>query len=242
MVKKRRKRSQRRTQRRTETEAVEPLVESPAPAEEWRESLDYFMQMIPLESKTARRQVRRLMHALDQEALEILRIARRLEDPGFTPKDYDWLRRRYGRSEIVKQLGRSFAGEHLALAELSDLDDRVGYLSKHWRGQGGMLLDCVESLRVGVALYEFEVDRLAHTERKGPGRGRSIAWNYLVREQHRWDLSDEKVMESLLRVGFLAANESNRLLLQDRIKKHRLRRGLMKGAHPSRRSRDKKAS
>ena len=65
------------------------------PADEWRESVDYFMRMIPLENKTARRQVRRLMVALDRDSLEILRVARRLEDPDFTPKDYDWLRKRY---------------------------------------------------------------------------------------------------------------------------------------------------
>lgn len=229
MVKKRRERPRRRA-RRAEPEAVEPAVEPPASAEEWRESVDYFMRMIPLESKTARRQVRRLMVALDREALEILRIARRLEDPDLTPKDYDWLRRRYGRSEIVTQLGRTFAGEHLALAGLAELSDKIGYLSRYWHEQGGMILDRVESLRVGVVLYEHEIKRLTRAEQRGPGRGRSIAWDYLVREQARWDISDDDVRESHLRVNFVADNAENRLLLLDRIKKHRLRRGVRKKA------------
>jgi hypothetical protein len=108
-----------------ETFVLEPPPSArPTPAKQWRESVDYFMRMIPLESKTARRQVRRLMFALDHEALEILRIARRLEDPYVSPQHFDRLRIRYGRSEIVKQLGRTFAGEHIALAELRDCLER----------------------------------------------------------------------------------------------------------------------
>ena len=67
----------RRLRGEPETFVPEPPPSAPpTPAKQWRESVDYFMRMIPLESKTARRQVRRLMVALDHEALEILRIAR----------------------------------------------------------------------------------------------------------------------------------------------------------------------
>lgn len=189
------------------------------------------MRLIPLESKTARRQVRRLMTALDHEALEILRIARQLTDPYASPLHFERLRKRYGQTEIVKQFRRSFAGEHIDLAELSVLPKQVGKLSRQWHEQGWMILDRVEYLRVGVALYEHEVERLDALKKargEARGRGRSIAWNYLVREQDHWGLSDEKVMTALLRVEFLFDNENNRLLLQDRIKKHRLRRGVKK--------------
>ena len=148
-----------------------------------------------------------------------------------SPQHFERLCKRYGWTEIEKQLKRTFTGEQLALAELSALPKRVGRLSRQWREHGGMILDRVEYLRVGVVLYEHEVERLDALKKQrgeGRGRGRSIAWNYLVREQDRWGLSDEKVMKSLLRVEFLPDNETNRLLLQDRIKKHRLRRGVKK--------------
>jgi hypothetical protein len=52
-------------------------------------------------------------------------------------------------------------------------------------------------------------------------------------------LSDDDVLESLLGVGFLVDNENNRLLLLDRIKKHRLRRGVKKIKRQIRRSTSK---
>ena len=42
--------------------------------------------MLQLESKMARRQALRLMHALEREDLAIFKVARRLEDSDVTPK------------------------------------------------------------------------------------------------------------------------------------------------------------
>jgi hypothetical protein len=194
-----------------------------AEAERWGREVGYFLRMLPLESKTARRQVRRLMLALEQEALAIFKIARRLEED-LEPPDFDCLRGRYGQSAIVQRLGRTFAGDHVELANLSKLSTRVGSLSKHWYLQGGLILDRVEYLRMSVDLYEFEFER---TRKRGArGRGSSLAWSHLVRAQHRYGRSDEEVMLLLTQGDFPLANDNGRALLLDRIKKHRLRRGV----------------
>jgi hypothetical protein len=194
--------------------------------EQWALSVSEFLQMLPLENKTARRQVRRLMLALEQEVLAIFKLARKLEDPYYKPAAFDQLRERYGKLAIVQRLSRAFAGEHVKLAKLSKLSTRIGRLSKHWYRQGGLILDCIEHLRVSVAVYEAEVKSIK--KRRANGRGASLAWDYLVKAQRRWERSDEEVMSLLIHVGFLPDNENNRLLLQDRIKKHRLRRGVKK--------------
>lgn len=103
MARKRKKRAAPRARRRGESVKVAELeqpVEPPTPAEEWSEVVDSFREMLQLESKTARRQAMRLMHALEREALAIFKVARRLGAPDYTPKDYDKLRAHYARSAI----------------------------------------------------------------------------------------------------------------------------------------------
>lgn len=183
--------------------------------------VDRFRDMLQLETRTARRQVRRLMLALDREALAIFKVARRLEDPGVTPKDPDKLRVHHGRSGIVARLREELAEKYIALAHLDDLDERIGLLSRHWYRQGGMILDRVEMLRVNFAAYEWQ---LRWIRRRPGGRAPSVAWDFLVDEQERRGLSDEDVMRSLVRVGYAADQEISRISLQENIRKHRQRR------------------
>ena len=150
-----------------------PSVSSAPFVEDWRRVLKGFTELLPLESKADRRQVRRLMQALDGEALEVFRIARRLETPFMIPMKFDDLRARYGRTEVHKRLSRSFTGTQVKLARLDKLDERVGQLHTDWYRQGGVILDRVEALRVSVELYE---DLLTRTPRNTSGRGRSVAW------------------------------------------------------------------
>jgi hypothetical protein len=81
--KRRKPRAKPRGERGEPVQAIGPVepVEPPTPAEEWREVVDRFRDMLQLETKTARRQVRRLMLVLDREPLEIFKVARQLEDP-----------------------------------------------------------------------------------------------------------------------------------------------------------------
>jgi hypothetical protein len=220
---KHRRRAKPRAGRRGElVEAVglEQPVEPPTPAEEWREAVDRFRELLQLETRTARRQVRRLMLALDREALMIFKVARQLEDPSVTPKNYDRLRVYHGRSGIVARLREDLAERHVALAHLDDLDERIGAVSTHWYRQGGMILDRVEMLRVGLAVYEWQLRAI---RRRPGGRAPSVAWDFLVEEQERRGLSDEEVMRSLVRVGYAADQEVSRISLQENIRKHRQR-------------------
>jgi hypothetical protein len=183
--------------------------------------VDSFREMLQLESKTARRQALRLMHALEREALAIFKVARRLEDPDVTPKDYDKLRAHHARSAIVDRLRENFTEKHGALVHLDDLYERIGLLSKHWYRLGGMILDRVEALRVKLAVQKW---RLGKIRRRPGGRAPSVVWDFLVTEQTQPGLADEEVMKSLVRVGHIADQEINKLLLQENIKKHRQRR------------------
>jgi hypothetical protein len=221
VARKRKKRAAARAKRRRTPVELEQPIEPPTPAEEWIEVVDSFREMLQLESKPARRHVLRIMHALEREALAIFKVARRLEDPAVTPKDYDKLRLHHARSAIVGRLREDFAEKLVAIAQLDDLYERIGLLSKHWYRQGGMILDRVEALRVRLAIYEW---RLKTIRRRSGVRAPSVAWDFLVAEQAQHGLSDEEVMKSLVRVGHIADQEINRLLLQENIKKHRQRR------------------
>ncbi len=63
MARKRKKRATARARRRREPVELEQPVEPPTPAEEWGEVVEGFREMLQLESRTARRQVLRLMSA-----------------------------------------------------------------------------------------------------------------------------------------------------------------------------------
>lgn len=161
------------------------------------------------------------MLALDREALAIFKVARQLEDPSVTPKDFDKLCARHGWLGIAARLRDDFAEKQVAIAYLDHLDERIGALSRHWYRQGGMILDRVEMLRVNLAVYEWQ---LRWIRRRPGGRAPSVAWDFLIEEQERRGLSDEDVMRSLVRAGYAADQEVSRLSLQENIRKHRQRR------------------
>jgi hypothetical protein len=226
MAKKRRRSARRRGE---VTGAIE-LEPPPRPAEAWSVVVAYFQRMSPLETETARRLIRRLMFALDREALAIFKVGRRLEDPDVTPRGYDKLRVHHGRAAIVDRLREEdFADRHVALAQLDDLYDRVGLLSRHWYAQGGMILDSVASLRVSLELYEFQLGKIRRPPGENKPRGRkrgrkpSVAWHFLIGEQVRRGLSDEEVARSLARAGYIADQEGPRRSLQESIRKRRAR-------------------
>ena len=80
-----------------------------------------------------------LVDALESEALDVFRLARRLERGTWT--DPDKLAR-HGRSEVVQRLRAKFASEHVDLASVDTLDEQLDPLPAHWYRQGGLLLDC----------------------------------------------------------------------------------------------------
>jgi hypothetical protein len=95
--------------------------------------LGTFLELSKLESKKIRLQVLRLVIALETEALGVFRIARRLERTLWTdPKELA----HHGRLDIVEQLRSKFASEHVALAQVEILDERLDPLPGTWYRQG----------------------------------------------------------------------------------------------------------
>jgi hypothetical protein len=156
-----------------------------------------FLELSKLESKKIRLQVLQLVDALESEALDVFRLARRLErklwnDPARLKS--------HGRAEIVQHLRAKFASEHVDLALVDTLDEQLDPLPAHWYRQGGLLLDCAEALNVHVAAYEYQ---LVNRRRHDGGRAPSVAHDYLAAEQQRFGKSDEQVTQSLVDVGWL---------------------------------------
>jgi hypothetical protein len=198
---------------------------------DWAEVMRTFTFFLALENKSDRRQVRRLIAALEREALEVFRIGWRLERPMLIPRNFEQLRTHFGRFAIMDRLDETFARRHTRLTPLPGLK-RVGTTQKDWYRHGGGILDLVDDL--GSRIKDYEA-RLARTPRQPTGRTRSVAWNYLVQMQRETQIDDELVARTLMRWGYpdLAETEENLILLQDRIKKHRLRRGVMRGKRRS---------
>lgn len=177
-----------------------------------------FLELSKLESKKIRLQVLKLVDALESEALDVFRIARRLERTLWTdPTDLA----RHGRLEIVERLRAKFTSEHVALAYVDTLDERLEPLPAHWYRQGCLLLDCAETLNVHVAAYEY---RLVHLRQHDGGRAPSVAHDYLAAEQQRFGLDDDRVTWSFVDVGFIPSRETFVAQFRENlIKKHRLR-------------------
>jgi len=177
-----------------------------------------FLELSKLESKKIRLQVLQLVDALEGEALDVFRLARRLErklwnDPAVL--------KNHGRAEIVKRLRARFASDHVALARVDTLDEQLDPLPAHWYRQGSLLLDCAEALNVHVAAYEYQ---LVHRREHDGGRAPSVAHDYLAAEQQRFGKSDEQVTQSLADVGFITSRETFMAHFRENvIKKHRLR-------------------
>ena len=182
------------------------------------DALGTFLELSKLESKKVRLQVLRLVDALESEALDAFRLARRLERKTWTdPKQLA----RHGRVEIIKRLRAKFASEHVDLARVDTLVEQLGPLPRDWYRQGGLLLDCAETLNIHVAVYEYQ---LIHLRRHDGGRSPSVAYDYLAAEQQRFGKSDEQVALSLVDVGFLPNRETYVAQFRENVvKKHRLR-------------------
>lgn len=183
------------------------------------DALGAFLELSKLESKKVRLQVLRLVDALEGEALDVFKIARRLErrlwnDPARLAS--------HGRAEIVRRLRAKFASEHVDLAPVDSLDEQLGSRPRDWYHQGALLLDCAEALNVHVAVYEYQLNQL---RRHSGGRAPSVAYDYLAAEQQRFGKSDEEVAGSLVHVGFLPNRETYVAQFRENVvKKHRVRR------------------
>ena len=204
--------------RKPRGEPVSPLepVESPPTEDTWRRTIDVFFVLRSLGSAVSRRRAEKLAKALDQEALDVLRVARRLEN-AFPPVLYlDELITKHSRSAIVTRL-RDYTKRHVDFAQLDDLGAQIGRDVASWYSQGGQLLDAAERVRTNLAVYEY-VD--VHRPEGEPG---TVAWSYLIEQAKRWGVSDGELARRLKDTGDTSA-ESDVFHLKDNVKKHRLRR------------------
>ena len=164
----------------------------------------------------SRRRAEKLAKALDLEALDIFRVARRLEN-AFPPVLYlDELITKHSRTSIVAKL-RDYTKRHVDFAQLDDLDAQIGHDAASWYRQGGQLLDAAERVRTNLAVYEY-VD--VH---RPEGESGTVAWSYLIEQAKKWGVSDGELARRLKDAGDTDA-ESDVFHLKDNVKKHRLRR------------------
>jgi hypothetical protein len=184
--------------------------------EEWQRTIEIFFVLRSLGSAASRRHAERLAVALDQEALVVLRVARRLENEFPPVSDLKELTTKHGRSSIVANL-RDYTKRHVDFAKLDDLDEQIGRSVASWYRQGGLLLDAAERVRANVALYEY-VD--IHRPESELG---TVAWSYIVERAARWGVSDGEVARRLAGAGYPGADR-DLFHLKENVKKHRLRR------------------
>lgn len=190
--------------------------------DDWRYAIDHFLAMYALDSAHSRLQARKLVRGLEREALEVFRVARRLEWTGVKEPPTQ-----LKASAILARLGEEFQKRHIDLARL-DLDDldmpelnrRQGDASRRWYRQGGKLLAGVEHLNYSLSLYERHHEAIRGTS----GRSRSIAWDHLMGVAESLRATDDEVAQQLVRVRFVQPHEIDVLRLKESIKKHRLRR------------------
>ncbi len=202
-------------------EPTEP-TELTAPTEEkWRRTIDFFLVLRTLGSAASRRRADKLAEALEREALDVFRVARRLENE--LPPVLDLKERavEHGRPSIVARL-RDFTKRHVDLAQLDDLDEQLGRSAASWYRQGGLLLDALERVRAHVAAYEY-VDA-----QRPPDEPGTVAWSYLTAEAVRWGASDGEVAQRLADAGYVQ---------DDRDMIRRIDRALIDKLHTSRSSR-----
>lgn len=100
-----------------------------------------FQALLEMGSIVSRRLARKLADRLDQEALDALKVARRLETT-YSEEDMKTLCNHHRRVAIVERL-RGF-GKLVDFARLNALADPLGDESADWYGQGLLLLDARE--------------------------------------------------------------------------------------------------
>ena len=175
-----------------------------------------FRSFLALGSIESRDRAAKFAEALDQEALEALRVARRLE---MTYSEEDMAPRivRHGRETILKRL-RKDHGDLVDLVRLDTLLDPIGEESADWYHQGLVLLDAGDSIRTQVSIYESVA-----AGRPKDAQG-TIAWGYLIQHQRQWGLSNKDLAALLARAGYVSDDPRSVTKLAGTIRKHNERR------------------
>jgi hypothetical protein len=190
-------------------------VKPPPTETQWRIVYVRFQSFLGLGSIASRRLAEKLADALDQEALEALRIGRRLEST-YAEDDMNPRRIRHSRAAISGRL-RGF-GQLVDLARLETLADPIGEEAADWYRQGMLLLDAAEGVRGHLIIYE------AAAMRPKDEQG-TVAWGYLIQHQHQWGISDKELAVLLAGAGFVRNDEGSIANLTESLSKHRARRG-----------------
>lgn len=174
-----------------------------------------FRSFLELGSIESRELATKFAEALDQEALEALRIARRLETT-YSDEDMAPRLRRHRRATILARL-RKFGGL-VGLVRLDALLDPIGEESAAWYHQGLVLLDAADSIRTQVSIYEA-----AAAMRPADTQG-TVAWAYLIQHQRQWGLSHRDLAALLARAEFVPDDPHRVAKLAGTIRKHNERR------------------
>jgi hypothetical protein len=212
--------------KREDDEPIEPPTD-----ERWQRTIDFFLVLQILGSAVARRRAEKLALALDQEALAVFHVARKLESGLPLVLNLKERSVEHGRSSIVAKL-HDFAKRYIDLAGLDAIDEQIREGPVSWYRQGALLLDAAERVRAYVAAYHYTDVRRLENERG------TVAWSYLVAEAKRWGASNEEVAQRLADAGYVRT-ELDVFNLKDNVRKHRQRRtgGRKPRKTPKRRSR-----
>lgn len=97
-------------------------------------------------SAASRRRVEQLAVELEREALDVFRVARKLESGLPLVLNLEERTVTHGRASVVARL-RDFTRRYVDLAGLDALDERIGQGTASWYRQGGLLLDAAERVR-----------------------------------------------------------------------------------------------
>jgi hypothetical protein len=190
-------------------------VVSPPPDKEWRMVYARFQSFLELGSIESRELATKFAKELDQEALEALRIARRLETT-YSDEDMAPRRIRHRRTAILKRLHKF--GGLVDLVRLDTLLDPIGEEAAVWYHQGLVLLDAGDSIRIQVTIYEG-----AAAMRRKDEEG-TVAWGYLIQHQRQWRLSNKDLAALLARAGLVSDDPHTVARLAGTIRKHNERR------------------
>lgn len=175
-----------------------------------------FQSFLALGSIESREHAERFADELDQEALEALRIARRL-DTAYSDEDMAPRFLRHSRAKILGRLHKF--GALVDLVRLDTLLDAIGEESGSWYHQGWVLLDAGDSMRTQVSLYE-SIAAMRPKDEQG-----TVAWGYLIKHQRQWGLSNNDLAVLLARAGYVSDDpRSIANLARGRIRKHNERK------------------
>lgn len=174
-----------------------------------------FLSFSELGSIESRDLAEKFATELDQEALEALRIARRLET-SYSDEDMEPRCIRHRRTKILGRLSKY--GGLVSLVKLDALLDPIGVEAGAWYHQGLILLDAGDSLRTQVSIY-MGAAAMRSTDEQG-----TVAWGYLVKHQRQWGLSYKELATLLARSGYVTEDQRRIAKLAGTIRKHNERR------------------